>query len=454
MTNAVKKSTKVYRVGTLVYTPAHLLCVSFWIVLGFFSYFLLRWQLVTVVMPLALKELGATGAQIGIIIGTIPMMINIMLSPVISTASDRTRTRFGRRMPYIILSGPLVVFFTILIGWLPEMKDFFGAHIHWMPIDRFMLLLYGTVYILFYTVNMGVGSTIWYLAPDVIPPEFIGRISAASSIAGALAGFIFNRFFLRFVPQYNTWIFTAIGIFFAFMLTGMFFFVKEGEYPPAEPRPQQTGNFICRGAKAIKHFLRDSYSDKLILLFFLGYSLTCVSTKCRGMFNILFATKDLGLTTGQYGTIMGYGSLLGLGIAFLSAFWIDRINPLKFYTYIGFVIILLNMIGYFFAADYSSFMILGLLLVVIYTTQELCQGKIYVMLYPKNKYGQFCSAMSIFLCAISTVTTWGAGKAVDLFGYRFIFVWDFIFTIIATAVLLKVIFLWKEKQKEENNSDQ
>ena len=76
------------------------------------------------------------------------------------------------------------------------------------------------------------------------------------------------------------------------------------------------------------------------------------------------------------------------------------------------------------------------------------------MLYPKNKYGQFCSAMSIFLCAISTVTTWGAGKAVDLFGYRFIFVWDFIFTIIATAVLMKVIHLWKQKQKTETNHTQ
>lgn len=441
--------SKIYHVGTLFYTFPQLMCVCFWLVLGFFSYFLLECQLIPVVMPLALKELGASGAQTGIIVGTIPMLINIVLCPIVSTASDRTRTRIGRRMPFIILTAPVISFFAILLGWLPELRGFIETNIHWMEPDRLMLLLYAVVYVLFYTADMGVGTAIWYLAPDVVPQEFIGRISAASSIVGAFAGFIFNRFLLGFVPQYNKWLFTVIGLWFAIILTGMLFFVKEGEYPPPEVSKNSRKNLFGRGVSAVKHFFCDCVSDKLILFFFFGYSMTCVSTKCRGLFNILFATRDIGLTTGQYGVVMGYGSLLGLGVSFLSSFWIDRINPLMFYTYIGIVIIILNVFGYFFAMDYASFMWIGLMITVVYTVQNLCQNKIFVMLYPKARYGQFCSAMTIFLSVISSVTTWGAGKAVDLFGYRFIFVWDFVFTIIATLILLEVIRRWKIRQKTE-----
>ena len=36
------------------------------------------------------------------------------------------------------------------------------------------------------------------------------------------------------------------------------------------------------------------------------------------------------------------------------------------------------------------------------------------------------------------------GVAIDRFGYRFIFVWDLLFTILAPGVLLRVYRLWRK----------
>ena len=125
MTSSAADSSSVkykYFAGTLKYTTRSLFLVFFWMLLGGF-FFTLMDRLFPVLMPLALKEFDASNRAIGLVVGSIPSVLNMIICPVVSFRSDRTRSRWGRRMPYLIGATPLVTLFLVLIGWAPMLGD-------------------------------------------------------------------------------------------------------------------------------------------------------------------------------------------------------------------------------------------------------------------------------------------------------------------------------------------
>ena len=91
-------SPVLYRVGTLTYTRLQLIAVCAWMLYGIFCFCLME-ALVPSLLPLSLKRFDASNTMIGILVGSIPGILNFIVNPIVSTRSDRTRTRIGRRMP-------------------------------------------------------------------------------------------------------------------------------------------------------------------------------------------------------------------------------------------------------------------------------------------------------------------------------------------------------------------
>ena len=67
---------------------------------------------------------------------------------------------------------------------------------------------------------------------------------------------------------------------------------------------------------------------------------------------------------------------------------------------------------------------------------------LYVEILPKDRYGQFCSAQALFRATMMFVCNAIAGVAVNFFGYRFLFVWDAVFTIGALAATVMLYRAW------------
>ncbi|RRJ63588.1 MFS transporter [Paenibacillus oralis] len=81
--------------------------------LGFFS-ISLTWALYNAFVPLFLDDYVKSAALIGFMM-TIDNYLAIVLQPWIGHRSDKTMTRFGRRMPYLLLGMPLGAVFAALI---------------------------------------------------------------------------------------------------------------------------------------------------------------------------------------------------------------------------------------------------------------------------------------------------------------------------------------------------
>ena len=116
MTNSeINKDPKLYHVGTLTYTKASLAILFCWLLWGDFCYMLME-TVVPSIMPLKFKALGASNTSLGMIMTTIPMIINSVFNPVISFKSDRYRSRWGRRIPFIICTMPFLCGSLALMG--------------------------------------------------------------------------------------------------------------------------------------------------------------------------------------------------------------------------------------------------------------------------------------------------------------------------------------------------
>ena len=76
-----------YQVGTLVYTKMGLVSVFFWILWGDFCFQLME-TVAPALVPLMLKDAGASNLWIGLIVGTIPAILNGVVCAIVSFLSD------------------------------------------------------------------------------------------------------------------------------------------------------------------------------------------------------------------------------------------------------------------------------------------------------------------------------------------------------------------------------
>jgi len=85
---------------------------------GFFGISIV-WPLFNSLIPPMLEDLGLSAVLVGFIL-TWDNIINMFVQPWVGSQSDRTRTRFGRRKPWLMLGSPLAALFFILVPFVRE----------------------------------------------------------------------------------------------------------------------------------------------------------------------------------------------------------------------------------------------------------------------------------------------------------------------------------------------
>src|SRR5215471_8342315 len=64
-------------------------------------------------------SLGLSAFWLGVVL-IIPRLWDALSDPIIGHLSDNTRTRFGRRRPYLLIGGMLVAVFFAAMWWVPK----------------------------------------------------------------------------------------------------------------------------------------------------------------------------------------------------------------------------------------------------------------------------------------------------------------------------------------------
>ena len=132
----------------------------------------------------------------GLIFSSLPAALGMIIGPVISFKSDRLRSRWGRRIPFLIAPVPLIVVSTVGLALCPV----FGVHLsHFLGpyspgVNGSVVILMGIFWVMFEISIIISYAVFGGMINDVVPQEVVGRFfglfRAVSLIAGIL--FFFN----------------------------------------------------------------------------------------------------------------------------------------------------------------------------------------------------------------------------------------------------------------------
>ncbi len=125
------------------------------------------WNFYDAQVPAALRQYTTSAALIGLLMG-MDNFLGLFIQPWIAHRSDNTRTRWGRRVPYLAIGAPIAAAFYVLIPWANSMVTLVAA-----------MFSFAMVANSFKAVTES-------LIPDFQAPQHRGKATAIAKIAVAV----------------------------------------------------------------------------------------------------------------------------------------------------------------------------------------------------------------------------------------------------------------------------
>lgn len=405
---------QVWKAGTLVYDRKGLIKLFFWLYVGQFTFWM-EHIAIPMLFPLLMSQKGFSAAEIGSLWAIFPLGA-LVLFPIIGTLSDRTRTKWGRRRPWDMLTTP--VWFIGLLA-LPFIED----------------QNYGQAMICMILIGFaGAGSNVLTgFYNDVVPPELLGRFNAGMRMLGSAGGILVNLVALRLFDSAPILVFVSLAVigFIGEML--MLFMVKEGEYPAPPPKTSIL--------KTVGGFLKEGFANRYIIFLWLTLGMTALGGPVMGIYFNNFITNTetgLGYSSTQLGYMGAIGTALSMVLILPAGWFVDRFGPKKIWIWGGSLVGLSNLSMYFFA---TSFVSVTILYTIYATVNILMIATLLPVMYcfiPKDKFGQLNGSNQIVtrLLQIFGATTLGALITFANEDFRVAFIFG------GVAYLLSPLFMW------------
>ncbi|MBM2614044.1 MFS transporter [Actinoplanes sp. LDG1-06] len=146
-------------------SPSHR-TITFFIALTLFAQES-TWNFYDNQVPVLLREHVASAALVGALMG-MDNLLGIFIQPWIGNRSDNTRTRWGRRVPYLAVGMPLAAVLFVFLPWTTSAAMLIAVMVGYALVANTMRPLAES------------------LVPDFIPPERRSRANAIVKIAAAL----------------------------------------------------------------------------------------------------------------------------------------------------------------------------------------------------------------------------------------------------------------------------
>ncbi|WP_428938474.1 MFS transporter [Fontivita pretiosa] len=424
-----------WQAGTLSYTTAGLALVIFWLLLGYagVSY---RDRGFTNSANLLLKHLDATSTVVASLNVSMPQAIAMIFSPIIGYWSDRYRSRWGRRIPFLFLAAPITMLALVGVAFCPQLgRALHAAMGSYSPGETASpLIVFGVFWACFHfgLVCGNIGLT--GLVNDVLPRSILGRFMSAFRMISLIAGITFNYLILGHVEAHFQAIFISFALVSGIPLVLMCLMVREGNYPPPEQMAadHRAGGFFA----AVGVYCRECFSKPYYLWVFAAMALAGLMSGPVNWFSIFFA-KSLNMDMATYGKIMAANHLTGFLLAYPIGVLADRFHPLRvsMATVAAYAITLL--LGSILIRDPFTFGCAMFAHMVISGTYLSASGALAQMLLPRLKFAQYWSAALVLSSLSIIVSSPIVGIILDKTGknYRLTYVIGFALAAITLAVM-------------------
>lgn len=368
-------------------------------------------------MQLGLKAAGVSDATLGLIAGVNSWLYGYLVM-YFSWKSDRTVSRFGRRIPFLMISAPAIIAATILFPIF---------HVAWILIGIYI------VKAIFMDMK---AATIPLLNIDCVPRPLLARVGALNTMMVCVVSFLALRFGMGLADHNHYapyWL--GAGVLIITSAIGIFF-IKE---PPV----RQTAEGSFRPWSAIKI----AWTDRRAILLMAGVGLIQISTTMFNAWIWLYADKSLGVSRGQLGAIMSWGVIVPFLISYPAGMLIDRFRGVSMVAVYWGLALLATIWLTVFVRDSWTLTIGAMLIAAMGPFYNAADIKVYREADPKD-VGSITSTNSCLRALIAGFASYVSGLLIQHNGgdYRVAFIFGAILTTCGFACIA-VYEIWKRSAR-------
>jgi MFS family permease len=428
-------------VGTLSYTAAGLAVLFVWLLLGDFVQNM-KERAIQPISMLMLRGFNAPDVLVGVLVSSVPAAIGLILAPVISVKSDRYRSRWGRRIPFILLPTPFIVLSMFGLALTPALGEWLHDHVgpHGPSIAACRIAAFAFFWTWLEIMSIIANCLFGALINDIVPQEVVGRFFGLFRIVGLVAGIIFNYSLMGKVADHMKLIYACLGVIYGVGITLMCLMIKEGEYPPPPP-PLGSRSHWERGAAVIS-YLKECYGNPFFLRFFLATTIGGLATGPLNAFQV-FHARSVNMSDDLYGKCVALSYCFSVVLSYPLGMMADRFHPLRMGIVTMALYAAVCAFGFFTAVTAHTFFIALLLHVVLSGCYFTGTASVAQRLLPRNKFGEIASAGGMIGGVIGIFFSPSLGLFIQLMhhNYRYMFLLASILSI--TTCVCFVILLRK-----------
>ena len=329
----------------------------------------------------------------GLLIGTLPQALALILTPIVSYRSDRHRGRWGRRIPFLIIPTPIAALSMLGLAFSPEI----GTWMHGVlggsspGLNPSILVVFAVFWTVFEVATVTANAVFFGLINDVVPKAVIGRFYGMFRAMGLIVAMAFNYWLFGKAETHYTAIFIGIGLLYGVGFTAMCFKVKEGEYPPPAPiPPSRAGGFVA----AVRTYFRECFTRPYFLWIYASVALSWMAMMTANLFNLFFA-QSVGMSMDTYGKYLAATFLISFFMSYFIGALADRLHPLRLSLGILAIFAVVMVGGGLLVTDARSFGIALIAYGVLGGSWQTAAASLTMRLFPQSRYAQIDSAKGI-----------------------------------------------------------
>ncbi len=394
-----KNSPPCYQVFGLTYTLPKMLIAMGLIMLGYAG-LCMTISVTPTIVTLKLKELGISSTLLVFITTTIGQVFNMTVCQWVSFKSDRYRSkRWGRRVPFIFFTMPMICISWLIIGFYREESELLSrilAPLSTFSAETLAIIVIAIGIIIFKFFYMFVGSVFYYIYNDVIPPQVMTRFTGALQITASISSALYNYFIFEHTLTHIKEVMLGFVVIYGVLMGAMCLFLKEPRFP--EPEPEQK-----KKSSGLLAFGKESFSHRIYWYNFIDTTFS--SAAALAAVFIVFHQQSMGLTMADIGNANGTISLIRTGLAFfvasVGAVMIDRWHPVRMAVFLKifiFITVCCETRWFFFTPPGQVYWWVYLLFTLgmfLNMFTGIAGMPMLQLMLPKSRFGQFCSARSL-----------------------------------------------------------
>ncbi|WP_306395463.1 MFS transporter [Telluria beijingensis] len=427
----------LWQAGTLRYDSLGVCALVGWLLVGALG-IAVRERWAGPIGLVVLRDHGASDTAVAMLLSTVPALISLLVVPVVGMRSDRSRGRWGRRRPYLMVSAPLAACAMLCVALAPALAGATHALLgSWSPGLRALDLAYFCLFwTLFDAAAMTTTALFAGLVADVVPFGLAGRFYAAVRVVGLGVAIGFNLTLFALSQAWMAEILVAIALIFGLTIPLMCLMVREGDYPPPAP---YSGTGKGRLALA-RTQLRDCCAQRRYLWAFGAFMLAAVTFVPFNMFSLHYAL-DLGLSKAQLGELTATAYAVSIASAFAIGWLVDRRGAVPVATAMMTLYVAIALAGWLLVDGAASFR-------WFYVAHVICSGAYFtaaaampLALFPRDEFVRYNASKDILVAFANIVVGSCIGPLLDHSGhdYRLTLGSAVLFSLLALACLGKLL---------------